>query len=289
MWRQKLTFQDVLDNGQAVLFAILVHAAIAALLFVGMQWRFESEQPSGTVIQAQVVDVSNMIEQVEQRREAEQQAAEEAARQERERQAAAERERREAEQQAAEQQRREQAEQQQREEARQQELERQREAQRQRQEELEAIERQREEAQRRAAEAEKQLEAAEERRRQEEAEKQRQAEARRQRELMEQEAAAQREQARASQEGEWIGAVRAVVTRSWIRPPTARPGLSCTVSVRAIPGGEVVSASIVEPCDADEATRRSITNAVMSASPLPYRGYEDAFQRSFNFIFKYDG
>ncbi len=196
---------------------------------------------------------------------------------------------REAERQEAEQQRREQAEQQEREAARQAELERQRELQRQRQEELEAIQRQREEAERRAAEAQKQLEAAEERRRQEEAEKQRQAEARRQRELMEQEAAAQRQQARASQEGEWIGAVKAVVTRSWIRPPTARPGLSCTVSVRAIPGGEVVSASIVEPCDADEATRRSITNAVMSASPLPYRGYEDAFQRSFNFIFRYDG
>lgn len=289
MWRQKLTMQDVLDNGQAVLFAILVHAAIAALLFVGMQWRFESEQPGGVVIQAQVVDVSNMVELMEQRQARERQAAEEAARRERERQAAAERERQEAEQQAAEQQRREQAEQQEREAARQAELERQREAQRRRQEELEAIQREREEARRRAVEAEKQLEAAEERRRQEEAEKQRQAEAQRQRELMEQEAAAQRQQARASQEAEWIGAVKGMVTRSWIRPPTARPGLSCTVSVRAIPGGEVVSASIVEPCNADEATRRSITNAVMSASPLPYRGYENAFQRSFNFRFTYDG
>lgn len=289
MGRRKLTFQDVLDNGQAVVFALLVHVAIGALLFVGFQGRVEVHQPSGTVIEAQVVDVSDMVEQMQQREEAAEQAAEEAARRERERQAEAERERREAEQQAAEQRRREQAEQQRRDEARQAELERQREAQRQRQQELEEIQQRREEAERRAAEAEEQLNAAEERREREELEKQREAEAQRQRELMEREAAAQREQARASQTGEWIGAVKSVVTRSWIRPPTARPGLSCTVSVRAIPGGEVISASIVEPCDADEATRRSITNAVMSASPLPYRGYEDAFQRSFNFRFTYDG
>lgn len=289
MWRRKLTFQDVLDNGQAVVLALLVHAAIGALLFVGFQGRVEVRQPGGAVIEAHVVDVSDMVEQMEERQEAQQQAAEEAARQERQRQAEAQRQRREAEQQAAEQERRERAERQRREEARQAELERQREEQRRRQEELEEIQRRREAAEQRAAEAEKQLETAEERRRQEELEKQRQAEAQRQRELMEQEAAAQREQALEGQRGEWIGAVKSVVTRSWIRPPTASPGLSCTVSVRAIPGGEVISASIVEPCDADEATRRSITNAVMSASPLPYRGYEDAFQRSFNFRFTYDG
>lgn len=289
MWSKRLTFRDVLDNGEAALLAILVHAAIAGLLFVGMRWSFEREAPTGTVIQAQVVDVSSMVEQIEQQRRAQDQAEAEAARRERERQAEADRQRREAEERAAEQQRQEQIEQQQREQARQEELARQRELQRQRQEELEAIQREREEAAQRAAEAEKQLEVLEEQRRREEAEKQRQAEAERQRQLMEQESTAQRQQARASLEAEWINAVKGVVTRSWIRPPTARPGVSCTVSVRTIPGGEVISASIVEPCNADEATRRSITNAVMSASPLPYRGFEDAFQRSFNFKFTYDG
>lgn len=293
MWRRALTLRDVIDNGEAVALALLVHVAIAALLFIGMRWSFEREAPSGTVIQAQVVDVSSMVERMEQQRRQEQQA--EAARRERERQAEAERQRREAEERAAEQRRQEQAEQQRREQAqqaeqaRQEELARQRELERQRQEQLEAIRQQREEAARERAEAERRLEEIEERRRQEEAEKQRQAEAERQRQLMEQEASSQRQAEQASLEAEWINAVKGVVTRSWIRPPTARPGLSCTVSVRVIPGGEVISASIIEPCNADEATRRSISNAVMSASPLPYRGFEDAFQRSFNFKFTYDG
>lgn len=278
MWRERLTFRDVLDNAEAVALALLVHVLIVASLFVGMRWSFESERPEGTVIQAQVVDVSQFIEE-RRRQEAE------AAQREQAEQARRERERREAEARAAEQRRQEQAAQQQREA----ETQRQRELERQRQQELESIRREREEAARRAEEAQKQLETLEAQRRREEAEKQRQLEAQRQRELMNQERAAQQQAAQASKTAQWIGAVQAVVTQSWIRPPTARAGLSCTVSVRVIPGGEVINASIVEPCNADEATRRSITNAVQRASPLPYRGFEDVFQRSFNFEFRYDG
>lgn len=275
MWRNRLTYRDIQDNAEAVALALLVHVLIAGMMFWGMRWSFEVERPAGTVIEAQVVDVSNVIEEMErERREREQAQAAEQARIERE---AAER--------AAERQRQQEEAERQRqvEQARQRELERQRQA------ELEAIQQEREEAARRAEEAQRQVEALEERRRQEEAERRRQAEAERQRELLEQERAAQRRAAQAGKEAEWISSVKAVVTRSWIRPPTARAGLSCTVSVRVIPGGEVINASIVEPCNADDATRRSIINAVHSASPLPYRGYEDVFQRSFNFRFTYDG
>lgn len=283
MRRRQHTFQDVLDNGEAFGLALLVHLLIAASLFLGMRWSFERHVPTGTVIQAEVVDVSNLVkqrqeEQAAAKRAREQNAAEERARQEREKREAAEKaaEEKRAREQAQQQHRQEQAEQARRE--------------RERQQQLDALRKQQEEERRKAEEAQKQLQALQERRRQEEAEKQRQAEEQRQRELMQQENSSQQKAARASKEAKWIDAVRAVVTQSWIRPPTAREGLSCTVSVRVIPGGEVISAAIVQPCNtSDEATRRSIINAVQSASPLPYRGFEDVFQRSFNFKFSYDG
>lgn len=289
MWRERTTIRDWLEGAEALALALLVHVLIGALLFVGMRWSFERQPVSGAVIQAEVVDVSALVERMDRQR----QEAAEAERREREQaeQARLERERREADARAAEQRREQEAaaRERQQEQARQRELERQREVQQQREAELEDLRRQQEEQRRRAEEAQRQLEAMEERRRQEEAERQRQAEAQRQRELLEQDRAGRAEAAQASKSAEWQNAIKAVVTRSWIRPPTARAGLSCTVSVRVIPGGEVISASIVEPCNADDATRRSIINAVHGASPLPYRGYEDVFQRSFNFVFRYDG
>jgi colicin import membrane protein len=56
-----------------------------------------------------------------------------------------------------------------------------------------------------------------------------------------------------------------------------------------IPGGEVISAAIAGQCNADEATRRSLVAAVERAGTLPYRGFEDVFQREIDFIFRYDG
>jgi len=275
--------QDLLDNGEAFGLALLVHVLIAASLFLGMRWSFERHVPQGTVIQAEVVDVSKLVKERQEERAAAEKARQQKAAEERTRQ---EREKREAAGKAAAEKRaREQAEQQ-----RQQEKAEQARHERERQQQLDALRRQQAEQRERAEEAQKQLQALEEQRRREEAEKQRQAEAQRQRELMQQENSSQQQAARASKEAKWIDAVRSVVTQSWIRPPTARPGLSCTVSVRVIPGGEVISASVVQPCNtSDEATRRSIINAVQSASPLPYRGFEDVFQRSFNFKFTYDG
>jgi colicin import membrane protein len=56
-----------------------------------------------------------------------------------------------------------------------------------------------------------------------------------------------------------------------------------------IPGGEIIDASIVSPCNADAATRRSITAAVMRVGNLPYQGYEDVFERQITFVFRYEG
>ena len=83
-------------------------------------------------------------------------------------------------------------------------------------------------------------------------------------------------------------AIQAQVTANWLRPPTARSGLRCTLRIVQIPGGEVISAAIVGRCNADEATRRSLVAAVERAGLLPYRGFEDVFQREIDFNFEYD-
>lgn len=84
-------------------------------------------------------------------------------------------------------------------------------------------------------------------------------------------------------------AIQQLVKDSWLRPPTARPGLRCILKIVQIPGGEVISAAISGSCNGDEATRRSIVAAVERIDSLPYRGYEDVFAREIDFEFKYDG
>ena len=80
-----------------------------------------------------------------------------------------------------------------------------------------------------------------------------------------------------------------VVTQSWRRPPTARPGIRCVLRVRQIPGGEVIGVSIGSPCNAAGAVQQSILEAVERASPLPYSGFERVFQRDLRFEFFYNG
>jgi colicin import membrane protein len=84
-------------------------------------------------------------------------------------------------------------------------------------------------------------------------------------------------------------AIQAFVTQNWLRPPTAQVGLRCTLKIVQIPGGEVISAAISGKCNGDEATRRSILAAVERGGTLPYRGFEDVFEREIDFIFIYDG
>jgi colicin import membrane protein len=84
-------------------------------------------------------------------------------------------------------------------------------------------------------------------------------------------------------------AIQQTVTQNWLRPDTTRPGLQCRLRIIQIPGGEVISAQVVSPCNGDELARRSIEAAVLRAQPLPYAGYESVFQREITFNFRYDG
>ncbi len=87
---------------------------------------------------------------------------------------------------------------------------------------------------------------------------------------------------------EYYAAIQSQVTNNWLRPPTARSGLRCRLKIVQIPGGEVISAAISGTCNADEATRRSLTAAVERTGTLPYRGFEEVFEREIDFIFTYD-
>lgn len=84
-------------------------------------------------------------------------------------------------------------------------------------------------------------------------------------------------------------AIQQLVRENWLRPPTARPGLRCTLKIAQIPGGEVISAAISGSCNGDEATKRSIVAAVERIDALPYRGFEEVFAREIDFEFIYEG
>jgi colicin import membrane protein len=79
--------------------------------------------------------------------------------------------------------------------------------------------------------------------------------------------------------------IRQKVERNWIRPASAREGLSCVVLVRQIPGGEVVDVRIVE-CNGDAAVLRSIETAVLRSSPLPAPPDPALFERTLEFTFR---
>ncbi|NNF17022.1 MAG: cell envelope integrity protein TolA [Gammaproteobacteria bacterium] len=76
----------------------------------------------------------------------------------------------------------------------------------------------------------------------------------------------------------------AKVTRNWIRPPSAREELVCIVRAAQIPGGEVVSVTVME-CNGDDAVERSIETAVRKSSPLPEPPDPTLFEREIIFTF----
>ncbi|MGH8221096.1 MAG: cell envelope integrity protein TolA [Steroidobacteraceae bacterium] len=83
----------------------------------------------------------------------------------------------------------------------------------------------------------------------------------------------------------WANLVTARITRAWIRPPTARPGLDCIIDITQVPGGQVVNVK-VGTCNGDGAVRQSIQDAAYRASPLPQPSDPDLFQREFQVEFK---
>jgi colicin import membrane protein len=289
--------KELLKHPSALFLAVLVHVALIAILVVSIQWNSKPAalQGSDEIVQATVIDETKL--QAEKQRkldeeEAKRRAEEQKKQAELDRQRVAEQRKREA-QQAAEKKKQQAAEQ-------------------QRQAKIkadkEAKEHKRIEEQKRLAEQESKRKIEEQRRQAEEtkrkAEEQRKAdEARRQREneemlkqqLAQEEAdraaqakAEQRQRELASMQDQYSAILRQWVTRNWIRPPSAHAGMSCTVHVRLIPGGEVVEARTVKS-SGDPAFDRSAETALLRSSPWPKPPDPALFQREVNFIFRPEG
>lgn len=83
----------------------------------------------------------------------------------------------------------------------------------------------------------------------------------------------------------YAAAIQQKVLAQWVRPPSVPLGQKCTINIRQLPGGSVMEAKVAPGCPYDEAGQRSIEAAVLSAQPLPYRGFESVFQRNLTFVF----
>jgi colicin import membrane protein len=278
---------------KALGLAIAVHVLMAAMVVLGtMTWKpFKPPVLTGMTIEAVMVDTGAIKKRREQaRQEAERAVARKAeqARRDKELKARQEREKREAE--AEKQRQKEVAAKKRDEDLRLQKMRKKQEQDRKdrlkkQQDELDQVRKKREEATRQRKIEEERLKQLDTRRQAEaDAQRQLQAEADMQRQM----AAEFRAGQIATKSAEYEMAIQAQVTNNWKRPPTARSGLRCKLKIVQIPGGEVISAAIAGKCDADEATRRSITAAVERTGSLPYRGFEEVFEREIDFIFTYD-
>ncbi|MET0984000.1 MAG: cell envelope integrity protein TolA [Steroidobacteraceae bacterium] len=268
--------------------AVFVHLLIAGVVALTAISTSHRTPPPILAIQAVVVDRSLL---------------EAPARRERERQQAAERRRKEQERQRQEEERQkqetEEKAQREEEEAKQAEVQRQAEQRKQEEQAAEQVRqaeverKQRSEAERQKKEQADRDRIADIQRRQREAEERRRAEAdRRAQELREgdlqRQLAEEEGRERAANAGllnQYIALLQQQVIRNWNRPPSARSGIQCKVTVNQAPGGTVLKVAIGE-CNGDAAVRQSIESAVYRSSPLPPPPDQRLFERTLIFWFK---
>lgn len=92
-----------------------------------------------------------------------------------------------------------------------------------------------------------------------------------------------------SLEAQYFAAIQNAVENAWLRPETTQQGLQCVLDIVQLPNGDVMTANVSTPCNADPLTRQSLEQAVMRAAPLPVKGYESVFRRRIKLNFKFDG
>ena len=88
-----------------------------------------------------------------------------------------------------------------------------------------------------------------------------------------------------SLQAKYAAALQQAILRQWIRPETVPLGQRCRISIRQLPGGEVVDVDVSGSCPYDAAGRQSVERAVYKASPLPYAGFEAVFNRNLDLNF----
>ncbi len=281
-------WQVIRRNPFAAFLALIMHLALVIWLIFGIDWQAAppSPRPQVETVKARVVDAEKINAEVERLRAAE-------ARKEAERKAARERE----EKRLAELKRRQKKEQQrlaklEKERKAKERAEAKRRAEEKKRKAAEAkrlaeLEKKRRAEEKRLAEAEKKRKADEARRRaEEEKRKQAEAEARRRAEAKrkaEAEARARAAEKKAREEAlqaqlaaeqdarerdRYVAAIKQQIENNWLRPPSARTNLRCTLRVRLIPGGDVIAVSVVNG-SGNAAFDRSVETAVRKAAPLP--------------------
>jgi colicin import membrane protein len=281
-----------------LLGAVLLHLLVAGLFGLTMISMQSNAPPPTLAIQAVIVDQNQLAAQPARkpqrdreraRLEAEAKAAE---RKKEEEDAAAKREQElKAEQERQETQKRQEQEQEQ-EKQRQAQLVREREDQERIAKEKAAEQQQKAEAERQAkAEAERKRVAEIERKQREREEVERgrakaEADAREQQlkdQLAEEEGLMQARTSGAM--NQYAAMIQQHVERQWNRPPSARSGIECEISVAQSPTGTVLRVQVGR-CNGDQAVKQSIENAVQRASPLPLPTDMRLFDRNLRFIFK---
>jgi colicin import membrane protein len=78
----------------------------------------------------------------------------------------------------------------------------------------------------------------------------------------------------------YVNAIADAIRRNWVRPENVLPNQRCRIVIKQLPGGEVIDAQVDPSCPYDELGKRSVEAAVLKAQPLPYAGFERAFQRT---------
>ena len=83
----------------------------------------------------------------------------------------------------------------------------------------------------------------------------------------------------------YVAALQNSITQNWLRPDNIPPGVVCPVEIVQIPGGQVISATVLPSCPFSDVAKASVQHAVLRSSPLPYKGFEKAFKRDIVFNF----
>jgi len=284
-------WKAIRENPRAVTYAVLMHLVLLALLIIGLDWTPKVTRPPGVKvpIEAELV-TEDPLKRIEQRKEEEQRKQQELERK------AAEAKRQAEAKQKAETEARHKAELEARQKA---------EAAAKQKAAAEAKRKAEDQAKQQAAaaakkkaaaEAKKQAEAEAKRKAAAQAKQQAELEAKRKAEEAERKAAEAALLAQAKEEAEqrravselekFIPYIQDKVQRNWIRPPGSPEGLVCVVNVQLIPGGEVVSAKVIQS-SGDALFDRSVESAVLKASPLPLPNDTTLFRyfREINFKF----
>jgi len=271
---------------RAVVYAVLVHAAVIGLLVIGFRWTI---QPSGEkIVQAVAVPENTPRKpEVPDKRKQEEEARKKAAAEKAEAEKAAA-EKAEAEKAAAEKAAAEKA-----------EAEKTRQAELQKKQQQE--EQQRKETERRKIEAaRKQKEKEEQQKRAAALERQKQEKLRQKKAVQSlQEQLAAEEKARqaavqaarsATEVDKYKALIRQQVSRNWSRPLGVPKGLQCVVNVHLTPSGEVLAATVVRS-SGNPLFDRSVENAVYKSAPLPLPQDPTLFDnfRVIEFLFNPEG